>query len=167
MATTTVEANIIAASGPRHIQRAVEIFREYEAFLDVAICFKGFEQELAGLPGAYAPPTGALLFSMVGDDVGGCVALCRVDRDLCEMKRLYVRPRFRRLGLGRALAQRVMVDAQQMGYRRMGLDTLDFLTPAIHLYTTLGFARGKPYYTAPRQGVTYMEIELALTGKRR
>jgi ribosomal protein S18 acetylase RimI-like enzyme len=126
-----------------HRAAVLALLREYEAGLGVSLCFQGFEAELAGLPGAYAPPRGQMLLVRAPDDVRliGLVALRPVPaaQDLCEMKRLYVRPEARGLGLGRSLALAVMAEARRLGYGRMCLDTLPSMTEAQALYRALGF----------------------------
>jgi GNAT superfamily N-acetyltransferase len=140
------------------------IFREYAASLEVDLNFQGFEAELATLPGEYAAPTGQLLLAMVDDDVAGCGAfrpLADVDYpNACEMKRLYVRPAYRRFGLGRLMAQRLLDDARRAGYSYMLLDTLDDMESARELYATLGFEDVPPYYYNPIPGAHYLRAKL-------
>jgi ribosomal protein S18 acetylase RimI-like enzyme len=127
----------------RDRERIVALLREYEAGTGVSLCFQNFEAELAGLPGDYAPPRGALVLARPpgGSELLGCVALRPVpgSPDLCEMKRLYVRPAGRGSGLGRKLALAAMAQARQLGYRRICLDTLPSMTAAQALYGALGF----------------------------
>ena len=143
---------------------ARSIFREYADSLDVDLCFQGFEAELAALPGEYAAPAGQLLLAMVDDDLAGCGAfrpLADVDcPNACEMKRLYVRPAFRRFGLGRLMAQRLLDDARRAGYSPMLLDTLDDMESARELYATLGFEDVAPYYYNPIPGAHYLRAKL-------
>jgi GNAT superfamily N-acetyltransferase len=113
-----------------------ELFREYADGLGVDLCFQGFEAELAGLPGAYAPPSGRLLLVVCGSEVYGCVALRRLSDSAAEMKRLYVRPAARGTGLGWALVNALIVEAEAIGYRRILLDTLPTMTAAIRLYSS-------------------------------
>jgi putative acetyltransferase len=163
-----------AGKGPRielrrprtslELQRTVEIFREYAASLDVDLCFQNFEAELAGLPGEYAAPGGHLLLAYVERELAGCSAL-RPFADLdhanaCEMKRLYVRPRFRRFGLGRILAQALLDEARRVGYSEMLLDTLDDMESARELYASLGFVEIPPYYFNPIAGAHYLKADL-------
>ncbi|MBX3626886.1 MAG: GNAT family N-acetyltransferase [Rhizobacter sp.] len=140
------------------------IFREYAASLDVDLCFQGFETELAHLPGDYAPPSGQLLLALVDGDVAGCGALRPLhDADYpnaCEMKRLYVRPAFRRFGLGRLLVMQLLDDARRAGYSNMLLDTLDDMESARELYATLGFEEVPPYYYNPIPGAHYLRARL-------
>jgi ribosomal protein S18 acetylase RimI-like enzyme len=140
------------------------IFREYAASLDVDLCFQGFEAELSTLPGDYAAPTGQLLLATVDGEIAGCGAfrpLHECDHpNACEMKRLYVRPAFRRFGLGRLLAQRLLDDARRAGYSNMLLDTLDDMESARELYASLGFEEVPPYYYNPIPGAHYLRARL-------
>jgi GNAT superfamily N-acetyltransferase len=140
------------------------IFREYAAALGIDLCFQNFEAELAALPGDYAPPAGTLMLAFVGDELAGCGAfrpLADVDyANACEMKRLYVRPAFRRFGLGRLLAQALIDAATQAGHSAMLLDTLDDMESARGLYETLGFEEVPPYYYNPIPGAHYLKVDL-------
>jgi ribosomal protein S18 acetylase RimI-like enzyme len=146
------------------------LFVEYARSLTVDLCFQNFEAELAGLPGEYAPPGGALLLAQVGGQPAGCVAMRPLpDADhanACEMKRLYVPPAFRRYGLGRLLAQQLMDLATQAGYSCMLLDTLDDMEAARGLYESLGFEEIPPYYFNPIPGAHYLKVELDEPGTR-
>jgi len=144
----------------KELEEIRKIFREYEAFLNVDLCFQGFEEELARLPGKYAPPEGDLLIALDGDRTVGCVAVRKLDNGVCEMKRLYVRPEARGTGLGMRLAKEIIAVSRELGYRVMKLDTLDRLGEAMHLYETLGFRRTEPYYENPLPDVVYWELEL-------
>lgn len=143
-----------------HLPEIMVLFREYEAFLNVDLCFQGFEQELAALPGEYAPPMGALFIAFVNNQVAGCVALRPLGNSDCEMKRLFVRPDYRGLGLGRELARRIIEESREIGYKRMKLDTLDFLKGAIHIYKRLGFKQIGSYYDNPLETVSYWQLDL-------
>ncbi len=153
------------AQTPEELEEARRLFREYEVFLGVDLCFQGFEDELAGLPGKYAPPCGALLIGISKGKTVGCVAVRPLDGEVCEMKRLYVKPDARGLGLGRQLAQEIIGVATALGYSLMRLDTLDRLTEAMRLYETIGFQRSGPYYDNPLPGVVYWELDLATQGR--
>jgi len=146
------------------IEEIRSLFREYEAFLDVDLCFQSFEEELAGLPGKYSRPSGDLLIGLDADRIVGCVAVRKLDDGVCEMKRLYVRPDARGTGLGRQLAQAIIVVAKELGYSIMRLDTLDSLKGAMHLYEMLGFRTTGPYYENPLPGVVYWELDLKEEG---
>jgi putative acetyltransferase len=151
---------IFQATTQEHMDTIRQLFREYELFLDVDLCFQGFEDELAGLPGRYAPPGGSLLIAMDGQDAAGCVALREIGDGVCEMKRLYVKPRFRGKGIGFLLAQKIIQHAVEGGYKLMRLDTLDKLEQAMFLYESLGFSKTGPYYHNPLDGVVYWELSL-------
>jgi putative acetyltransferase len=115
---------IVDASGVDGFLKARCLFEEYATSIGTDLCFQGFQEELASLPGKYAPPNGRLLLAIYDNDTAGCVALRALDGDICEMKRLFVRPAFRSLGLGRELTQRIIQEAKEVGYQRMRLDTL-------------------------------------------
>jgi GNAT superfamily N-acetyltransferase len=146
--------------GEGEIDIARALFREYEAELNIDLCFQGFEQELAGLPGGYAPPTGRLLLAWIEDRPAGCAALRKIEEDICEMKRLYLRPPFRRGGKGRLLTQALIREARAIGYQRMRLDTLPSMKSAIELYRTLGFRPIPAYRHNPVEGALYLELDL-------
>jgi putative acetyltransferase len=151
---------IIPAFTAADVETVRELFREYERSLGVDLDYQGFEEELATLPGRYAPPRGRLLIAWDGDEVGGCVALRSFGDDLCEMKRLYLRPSSRGKGVGRALAMRAIDEARAIGYRAMRLDTLPTMSEARALYESLDFRRIPPYYPSPVPGTLYMERTL-------
>jgi len=160
--------DLLVPSDPVALAATRAIFREYADSLAVDLCFQSFDDELAGLPGEYAPPQGHLLLARVNGEVAGCVALRPLPdcdyANACEMKRLYVRPAFRRLGLGRVLAQAVMDEAQRMGYSAVLLDTLDEMEAARGLYATLGFEEIAPYYFNPIAGAHYLKAECGRGG---
>src|SRR5205814_4629373 len=163
----TPEIRLVTPDTPELLAATREIFREYAHSLDVDLCFQNFEQELAGLPGDYAPPQGSLLLAFVDSALAGCGALRGLsDADYanaCEMKRLYVRPAFRRFGLGRVLAQALLDEAQRAGYSEVLLDTLDDMEAARGLYASLGFEEVPPYYYNPIPGAHYLKAVLGAT----
>lgn len=140
------------------------IFQEYGDSLGIDLSFQDFEQELATLPGLYAAPRGTLLLAWVEGELAGCCALRPIDdvdvANAAEMKRLYVRPAFRRFGLGRLLAEAVLDAARQMGYSSVLLDTLDDMEAARALYEELGFVEVPPYYHNPIAGSHYLRVDL-------
>jgi shikimate dehydrogenase len=152
------------AEGAADMAAAARLFREYQAWLGADLCFQGFEQELASLPGRYAPPGGALFLAESAGEAFACVAVRGLDADTCEMKRLYVPEGWRGTGLGRRLAGAAIAAARRAGYRRMRLDTLERLREANALYQSLGFRRCAPYYANPLEGVVYWELDLAASG---
>lgn len=146
------------------------LFRDYADSLQVDLCFQGFEAELAGLPGDYAAPGGALLLALVDGQAAGCGAfrpLPDVDyTNACEMKRLFVRPAFRRFGLGRLLTRALLDRATEAGYSTLLLDTLDDMEAARGLYGSLGFVDVPPYYYNPVPGAHYLKVDLGPTASR-
>jgi len=140
---------VIHAKTPDEIDEVRRLFREYEAYLKLDLCFQDFESELANLPGKYASPSGTLLLAMDGEKAIGCGALRNLgagEERTCEMKRLYVRPEARGRGVGRQIAVRLIQEGIRLGYSSMVLDTLDRLQDAMQLYESLGFVRTGPYY---------------------
>ena len=160
----TPRISLLVPDTDAQLDAARTIFREYADSLAIDLCFQGFPAELEGLPGEYAAPRGALLLALVDDALAGCGALRPLaDCDYpnaCEMKRLYVRPAFRRFGIGRVLAQALMDRATEAGYSVMLLDTLDDMEAARGLYGSLGFEEIPPYYYNPIAGAHYLKAEL-------
>lgn len=155
---------MVTPNTPELLALTRQIFREYASGLGVDLCFQGFEAELAGLPGDYAEPAGALLLCRVDGEIAGCCALrplLTVDYpNAAEMKRLYVRKAFRRFGLGRQLVDMVLVAAQRAGYSCVLLDTLDDMESARSLYEDMGFESIAPYYHNPIPGAHYLKVDL-------
>jgi GNAT superfamily N-acetyltransferase len=136
------------------------LLREYAAALEVSLDFQQFDDELAGLPGAYAPPAGVLLIARTSDDDAGCIAVRPLDGEICELKRLYVRPSWRGHGLGRRLTNAALDHARTAGYARMRLDTLPVMETAQALYEELGFREIAPYRLNPVPGARFLELKL-------
>src|SRR6185295_16624743 len=154
----TVE--ITRAESPQAIARAHALFVEYAGWLKVDLCFQGFADELATLPGAYAPPTGRLLLVGSADNAFGCIALRQLEPTVGEVKRLYVQPAHRKGGWGNRLVETVIAEATAIGYRELRLDTLGWMTAARNLYASHGFSPCAPYYVNPLPGVVYMSRTL-------
>lgn len=149
------------AETPEQIEAARNLFREYEAWLGIDLCFQNFEKELADLPGKYARPDGRLFLISAADKIAGCVALRKINAEICEMKRLFVRETFQGLGLGKMLIEKIVEDAQVMGYKKMRLDTLpDKMPSAVRLYKFYGFYEIPPYYDNPHKVTLFMELDL-------
>jgi putative acetyltransferase len=157
---------IRSAGSSADIAEIRRLLREYESETGTDLCFQNFEEELAGLPGSYTPPSGRLLIAMarIGgseSSPAGCVALRPLDEGICEMKRLFVRADFRGTGLGRRLAMAIIAEARAIGYRKMRLDTLPQQADAHRLYAFLGFHEIGPYRPNPIEGSRFLELDLA------
>jgi putative acetyltransferase len=154
----------ITPDSPETLGEARAIFLEYAQSLGIDLNFQAFDAELATLPGEYAAPRGALLLAWVEGVLAGCCALRPLDSvdysNAAEMKRLYVRKPFRRFGLGRQLAERMLDEARRAGYSCVLLDTLDDMEAARALYQDLGFEEIPPYYHNPHAGAHYLKVEL-------
>ena len=154
----------ITPATPERLTATRLIFTEYAQQFDIDLCFQNLDSELAGLPGEYADPTGALLLALVDGEIAGCCALrglVAVDYpNAGEMKRLFVRKPFRRLVLGRQLAEAVLDAARVAGYHCVLLDTLDDMESARALYADLGFVAIPPYYHNPIAGAHYLRVDL-------
>lgn len=160
----TPDIQLVIPADPKSLEITRGIFREYVGSLNIDQRFQDIEEELAALPGEYAPPHGHVLLAFVDGELAGCGALrALTDVDYansCEMKRLYVRPAFRRFGLGRLLAQALFDEARSVGYSTMLLDTLDDMGAARGLYASLGFEEIPPYYYSPIAGSHYLKADL-------
>ncbi|QIW96410.1 hypothetical protein AMS68_001928 [Peltaster fructicola] len=152
---------IVEAQGEDDFSELKALFKAYAHSLGIDLGFQGFDLELANIPGRYARPQGASLLARSSDGYAiGCVALRPLSEGICEMKRLYVAPRGRRLGLGRRLALDIISEARKIGYRAMRLDTLSSMTNALALYESLGFRKISPYYATPHEQTVFLELKL-------
>ena len=158
---------IIEATNPSQLDQIKELFREYYHFLasdhNLDINYQGIEEELSSLPGKFTAPFGRLLLALEEGHAVGCAAMRPLEEDICELKRMYVLPQYRGLGIGKALALELIQDAKEIGYVRMRLDTASFLTAARKLYESLGFQLIEPYNDVPediRQIALFMELSL-------
>jgi ribosomal protein S18 acetylase RimI-like enzyme len=149
------------ADGNSDIAVVRELFLEYAAGLGFSLCFQDFDAELAGLPGDYAPPAGGLWLAEIDGAAAGCVGLRPLEPGICEIKRLYLRPSARGLGLGRRMAETVLAAAQRQGYRTMRLDTVDEMVAAQSLYRALGFRERPPYGSHQHPRLRYFELAFA------
>ena len=155
-----IPVKIIQANSVEDITAARRLFEEYAASIDTDLCFQNFSKELAGLPGAYAPPRGRLLLALVDGAPVGCVGLRPHGDTTGEMKRLFVQPGHQGRGLGRLLVETLTAEARAIGYTSLLLDTLPSMQSAVRLYETLGFVRRPPYFDSPVGGNVFMELKL-------
>ncbi|MCI0616318.1 GNAT family N-acetyltransferase [bacterium] len=151
---------IIDGHDPQFIPEVRQLFLEYADSLKVPLDFQNFDEELNSLPGAYTPPTGCLLLAISDQEFAGCVAFRQLEKNICEMKRLFVRPQWRGTKLGRLLAETLIQRARDMGYKFMRLDTLPSMDRARKLYSSLGFYEIEPYRFNPITGTSFMEVKL-------
>jgi carbonic anhydrase len=155
-----VKLRVLGAEDTAELDQVRQFFRNYAAWLGVDLCFQGFGEEMASLPGAYAAPEGRLFFAEHDGQPAGCVGLRRFSEGVCEMKRLYVEPTFRGLGIGRELVLAVIRTAKDLGYRRIMLDTLPAMRIAVKLYREMGFTEAPAYYPTPVEGTIFLSLDL-------
>jgi putative acetyltransferase len=159
MSVSTVQIRL--AESAEDITRVRRLFLEYAESLGFSLCFQGFDQELAELPGKYAPPTGRLYLAECDGEIAGCIALKKLGEGECEMKRLYVRPNFRGKRVGKTLVEKLLDEARSMGYRTMYLDTIATkMAEAVAIYRSIGFVECPPYYHNPQPDALYMVLDL-------
>jgi len=137
-----------------------ELFTEYTDMLGIDLTFQGFDEEIHTLPGKYALPKGRLYIAVCDDDLAGCIALRPLDEKCCEMKRLFVRPQFRGLKIGKLLIDTIIAEAKNMQYEYMVLDSLSSLEKAVSIYKSMGFCETEPYYNNPIPGAVYLRLDL-------
>jgi putative acetyltransferase len=158
--TPTKPIFTIIETSSNHIPSARELFFEYATSLNFELCFQSFDQELAALPGKYASPEGFILLAYLKDGLAGCVALRPLSPGIAEMKRLYVRPKFQGMGLGKTLVDSLLLKAKTLGYEKVRLDTVPAMLAAINLYKAMGFKLIEPYCENPIPGASYYETTL-------
>jgi GNAT superfamily N-acetyltransferase len=151
---------IFPVEADEDVELVRELFGEYADSLDFDLCFQNFEEEVSNLPGDYAGPAGCLLLAKYKGQPAGCVALRPFGAGICEMKRLYVRPRFRGIGIGRVLTEAIIEKAQKAGYTHMRLDTVPSMKAARELYASVGFREISPYRHNSVEGAVFMELQL-------
>lgn len=157
------EVTIVEAATESDFATGRTLFEEYAASVGVDLCFQNFAAELENLTVMYAPPEGALMIAAIDSEAAGCVGVRKFSEDVCEMKRLYVRPAFRGRHLGRRLAQAVVARGRQLHYNTMVLDTLASMQAALELYRSMGFQLSPAYYPNPLPGVRYLALDLRHT----
>ncbi len=151
---------IVTAAQPSEVEQVRALVLEYVDSLGVDLGFQDFAREMSGFPGEYTPPGGCLLLAARGEEPAGCVGLRPLEPGMCEMKRLYVRSRYRGQGMGQQLARAVIAEARALGYAAMRLDTLPSMQAAIGMYRELGFQPIAPYYWNPVEGALFFELRL-------
>ncbi len=152
---------VFQATTQENIEQARTLFEEYASGIGISLCFQNFDQELKNLPGDYAPPDGRLLLAMEDDQLAGCIALRNLGGNVCEMKRLFLRPAYRGEGRGKFLVEAIIDEARKLGYTHMRLDTLPGrMDKAIALYRSIGFVDIAPYCENPVEGAKFMELDL-------
>lgn len=152
---------IIQAETAGHIEQARTLFREYEKWFGMNLCFQNFDEEVAGLPGKYAPPEGRLFLAFVDKKLAGCIALRKLEEKICEMKRLFVRENFQGTGLGKILIGKLLKEAELIGYEKIRLDTFPpKMGKAVSIYRKYGFCEIEPYYQNPYGDTLFMEAKI-------
>ena len=152
--------NLSKVETEEQLAEARTLFLEYASSLGFNLSFQNFDDEIARLPGEYSPPRGCILLASEGSEVAGCVAMRPLEETVCEMKRLFVRPRYRGRGLGKTLALAIIEEAVSSGYERMRLDTAPSMPEAIALYRSLGFSEIAPYRHNPIPGALFFELRI-------
>lgn len=149
------------AQSKDEIKLIKELFLEYATWLDFPLCFQGFDEELATLPGKYSLPNGRLYIAYWNNEPAGCIGLRKLNDGICEMKRLYVRPAFRGNNIGKKLVEKIIEDAKSGNYSLMRLDTIkDRMGNAVEIYENFGFIEIEAYYNNPDPNTLYMELDL-------
>jgi ribosomal protein S18 acetylase RimI-like enzyme len=154
---------IVKVTGGKELDSVRKLFLAYAEWIGVDLSFQNFNEELENLPGDYAPPAGCLLLALYNGEAAGCIAIRKLDGDICEMKRLYVLPEFQGHGIGKSLAEEVILAAKGLGYAKMRLDTMPMMASAQGLYRSLGFKEIESYRFNPVPGTVFMELNLIAT----
>ncbi len=158
-----MKIEIIQAETDEQIQQARNIFREYEAWFGLKLCFQNFDEEVANLPGKYAAPEGRLFLAFSDEKLAGCIALRKLEEDICEMKRLFVKDEFRGQKIGVLLIEKVIQEAKKIGYKKMRLDTFPSkMGKAVSLYESYDFYETAPYYYNPYGETLFLEKDLTV-----
>ncbi|UWD48020.1 GNAT family N-acetyltransferase [Clostridioides difficile] len=158
--TQNVILKFVEANDLENLENVKILFTEYSNSLNIDLCFQDFNNELKTLPGKYKKPLGSLILAFVDENLAGCVALKKLEDDVCELKRLYVRDKFRGLKIGKILLEEIVKEAKKIGYTYMRLDTLPSMKSAQGLYEKVGFYDINPYTYNPIEGARYMELKL-------
>lgn len=158
--TQNVILKFVEANDLENLENVKILFTEYSNSLNIDLCFQDFNNELKTLPGKYKKPSGSLILAFVDENLAGCVALKKLEDDVCELKRLYVRDKFRGLKIGKILLEEIVKEAKNIGYTYMRLDTLPSMKSAQGLYEKIGFYDINPYTYNPIEGARYMELKL-------
>ena len=164
IAYTHVMVELVIAKSENDMEAARGLMREYAATLGFDLCFQDFERELNRLPSGYGPPCGRLRLALLRGEPIGCIAIRKLEADICEMKRLYVKPAWRGRGIGRSLAEMGIRDARELKYRSIRLDTIPSMVAATALYRSLGFHEIEAYRYNPIPGAIYLELKLEPEG---
>jgi putative acetyltransferase len=151
---------ILQVHTPDQLIEIKKLFREYETWLGFDLSFQNFEKEVSSLPGKYTPPKGAILMASFNEHIAGCIAVRPLDKDICEMKRFFVRSKFRGYGIGKKLSEAIVEKAKEIGYAKIRLDTHNTFKAAIGIYRKLGFKEIDSYYHNPMPDVSYWELDL-------
>ena len=156
----SVKLYTITSSDAPQVEQVRQFFRNYAAWLGVDLSYENFEEEMATLPGAYAPPMGRLLYAEHDGEPAGCVGIRPLSDGVCELKRLYVDPAHRGFAIGRDLVTEAILSARRIGYRKIMLDTLPNMRMAVKLYRELGFCEAPAYFDAPHEGTQFLALDL-------
>lgn len=155
------KTEVVTATNAEQFEQGRRLFREYAEWLDVDLCFQSFDEELANVETIYSQPDGALLLAYYDKQIAGCVGVRKLETDVCEMKRLYVKPEFQGFGIGKNLIVAITERARKLEYERMRLDTLPMMERAQKLYAAFGFKKIPAYRYNPDPNTVFMELDLA------